>query len=507
MWMRVALIYPNMYGEYFPSIGLTYIATVIEETHDVTIVDLTHLRADWKPVLRQALRQINPQIVGLSTISFNHQLSLEIARLVKREFPDAPVIFGGVHPILRADEVIRSSCVDFVCTGEGEITFPALLEALERGTPVTAVKGLLFKNPAGKVLRTPPQPLIEDLDALPFPNWDHWDMTKYFKFTGVGKILPVLASRGCVFSCSFCSNRALRECLTGKYLRVRSPENVIQEILHQRAKYRARFDKIFFWDENFMGNSPAFYRFCELYRQYGLHTHLIWTCNLRADFVTDRWAEAAHGAGCYLTRIGVDAGNEWVRKTLLNKPISDARIYEARRIMKAHDVMVRFNMILGAPGENIATMRDSYRMIKRTRPEQFFFSIFQPIPGATINALIPIFDGTIFSEQWSQNHDFWKISIVNTRYISRKDIERFKDRINLIYIAKFFLDGLRRRNFRFLRDILHFLRYRYIQHNFLFQKLAIYTVFKYKTEDWRARFLKSLLSSGKGKGKNGKSER
>lgn len=147
---------------------------------------------------------------------------------IKGVYPNVPIIYGGVHPTLLPEETIKHSLVDAICIGEGEKTIVEYLNRLEKGESPN-VKGIWYKE-NGKIVRNSLRPFIQNLDSLPFPNWDYWNIEKYFKTFFIPNSLSILSSRGCPYNCSFCSNRAIASAIPGRYYRIRFAENVIEEI-------------------------------------------------------------------------------------------------------------------------------------------------------------------------------------------------------------------------------------------------------------------------------------
>ncbi|GAB4330134.1 MAG: radical SAM protein [Promethearchaeota archaeon] len=491
----MALVYPNMFGEFFPSIGLTYLGTVLQEEHDVKVLDLTATGKNWPAVVRRFISKFSPRVVGLSSLTFNHYWAVKVAHLVKQVDPSVLVVFGGVHSMISPRSVLEQPPVDVVCTGEGELAFPELLQEVTDGNrEFPGVRGFYYKGRDGKIHENPPAPLVEDLDALPFPNWDLWRVDKYLHFQHAQGELPMLGSRGCVYDCSFCSNHRLRQVLCGKYLRVRSPKNVVAEVEYQRQKYGKRFSNVYFWDENFLGGSKrAFREFCELYRVKGLHRKVIWSCNIRADRVDLDWAKTARRAGCFYVRFGVESGNDFIRNRVLNKNLSEEAVFKARKALEEADVLLRVNMMLGVPGESSNTLRESVSFVKRLKPDNYFFSLYQPLPGTRLLELIPRLGGEVEEERWRENFDFWMKSIVRTRYLSPKQLVNFRRRVYLGAMASFFFEGLRARHLRFLRDAFYFLKHWHLENKIDLIKLATFTILRYKFEDWKRRYVSELL--------------
>ena len=307
--MKVTLINCNLQDK-VPNIGLAYLVSSIEHRHDVKLVDLIFNSKDYLKILRENLKD-KPDIVGFSVTSFTFQNALFMARFIKEIYPDTPLILGGVHPTLVPEETIQHPLVDAICIGEGERSFLEYLNALEKGQE-PMVPGIWHKDRKGNITRNAPRPFNEDLDDIPFPNWDRWDVDLYLESSVlVTGSLYVLASRGCPYDCSYCSCHALRNIAEGRYYRTRSAENVIKEIKINIDKYADKGLKALYVCDDIFGLDKRFLKeFSDLYIKEGLNKRLPWGCQTRCDIVTDEWARQTRRAGCFLVSLGIESGDD-----------------------------------------------------------------------------------------------------------------------------------------------------------------------------------------------------
>jgi anaerobic magnesium-protoporphyrin IX monomethyl ester cyclase len=183
--------------------------------HKAKILDLVFHGKDWQQLVLEELKKDKPDLIGFSMLSFNYKIILEIARFIKHH-SNIPIIAGGVHVILSPEEVIRNHEIDIVCIGEGEFV---LKELLDNSLDCTGVDGVWYKQ-KGKIVKNKPRQLFTHLDDLGFPDFDDFDVEKCLFI--YNKHLPIMASRGCPYSCSYCNNHALRRVLKGTYVRFRS---------------------------------------------------------------------------------------------------------------------------------------------------------------------------------------------------------------------------------------------------------------------------------------------
>lgn len=180
-------------------------------------------------------------IVGISSLFTAYSdMALETARAIKTAMPDCIVVMGGHHATSMPEHLLLSPYVDFVIMGEGEISFPALADALTEGAPVTGIPGLAFKTKDGKIIKNG-RATIEDLSEIPMPALDLMDHSFYARKDGGSAVIT--SSRGCPLKCSYC-------CVGSSNIRwrKRTPRQVIEEIRINVEEYGARFFD--FEDEN-----------------------------------------------------------------------------------------------------------------------------------------------------------------------------------------------------------------------------------------------------------------
>ncbi len=181
--MDVLIVNPNSFfsstvdllnAQITPNLGIAYLISSIEHEHRVRLVDTTFHSENFRQYISGKIKGFNPDVVGISTLSFNFQASLKIACLLKEILPDPdiPFIWGGVHSTVVPEAVLSEPLVDAVCIGEGERSFPAYLERLKYKEEPYGVEGIWFKNKEGKIIKNSLRPFIQDLDSLlPRPGY------------------------------------------------------------------------------------------------------------------------------------------------------------------------------------------------------------------------------------------------------------------------------------------------------------------------------------------------
>jgi len=474
--MKVLLIEPNIRSyALLPPISLTALKGFIntKTRHHATILDLVFHKNDWQKIILNEIKKGQPDIIGFSVLSFNLHEALMIARFIKQRC-HAPIIFGGVHVILSPDEVIRRHEVDMICTGEGEET---LRELLDHNLHAKDIEGIWYKI-KGKVVKNKPRMLISNLDSLGFPDFDDFDLKKYF-FINHGH-LPIMASRGCPYSCSYCSNHALRKTLKGHYVRFRSVENIMKEIdLRMQQYYRKGLQYLYFFDDTFILDKEYILEFCKQYKNKRYHTMVRWNVNVRANLVTDELTRTMKEAGCYQVRMGVESGNEYIRNKVYNRGMTDQQIYGAFEIIHNNGLQLRLYFIVGAPYETIAMMQESLAMAKKSLADEIFFGALYPLAGTEIQKICEKESVIGTSEDTGYDrHDMGPVH--RTKYVSHAQLHRFNNKVKRWQIKEYMIDGLKLRGPLFIINCVLFLLYYRPKYDFELSQVLRWNVQKYK---------------------------
>lgn len=322
-------------------------------------------------------------VLAMSATTGLHRVYLGWAHALRRRFPHKALVLGGPHPTF-FPEVIEQAPLDGVCIGEGEESFPELLEALGEGGgggPGRAPAGWWIRRDhgAGPVERGAVRPPVLDLDALAPPAYDLLYDARAAYRRAPNKAF--LATRGCPHRCSYCFNRTLNERHRpfGRLIRTRDPEALIDDILRVRRRWGLRL--VWFLDANFVADRPWLEAFARVYRR---RVGLPYMCKLRPERATARVVRTLVESNCTAVGIGIECGSERLRREVLGRPVSDAAILEGCRRLKAHGLRVlAFNM-LGIPGESLEQALGTVALNVACGVDFGAATILQPYPGTEI---------------------------------------------------------------------------------------------------------------------------
>lgn len=337
-------------------------------------VDLIEIGGDMRAAISR-IRDVAPEVIAYSICSSEADRYLEINRRLKKELR-FHAVFGGPHPTF-FPSFIEKEGVDSICRGEGDLVFPRFLDALGTAS-IYDVPNFSFRVD-GSIRHNPLADLVDDLDALPFPDRD----LIYAKsaFQARSPVKAFYSGRGCPYNCSYCFNHIYHELYRGKgrIIGTKSVLRLLAEIKDVASRYPLTFVK---FNDDVFGVKPEWLReFAELYpREIGLP----FTCLARPNMVTAEFARLVKKAGCFSVSTAIESGDEEIRRTLLNRRISDEQIIQACAHLKEQGIKIYALNIIGLPGESEEQMLKTLALNRTVGADYADATIFQPYPGTQI---------------------------------------------------------------------------------------------------------------------------
>jgi radical SAM superfamily enzyme YgiQ (UPF0313 family) len=319
--------------------------------------------------LREVLRQIRPEAVGITCMTAEFPSVCVAAQIVRAEDASVPVVVGGVHPTLVPEEVLEYKCFDYVAIGEGEETAAALFALLASGGNPETVAGIAYRR-AGAVTCTAKRPLIEDLDALPLPSYRGLiDRDSHIPADLGG----VITSRGCPYPCLYCASKKLWT----RRVRIRSVSRVLEEIA---GLYREGVRLFRFQDDTFTIRTDRVLAFCDGMKNF---SGARWSCDTRVDLLEEGLARKMRAAGCYQINLGIESGSERIRN-LVAKKVDIATARRLVRMLKRCGIRVTAYFMIGLPTETGPEMDETLALARALAPDTPLFSVFTPYPGTEL---------------------------------------------------------------------------------------------------------------------------
>ena len=341
------------------NLGLGYLAaTLRREGRDVTIVDFE----EEPRAILAIIRKNDPIVVGFSLIFqfYVHRFG-DLIRYLRANGVDCHFTIGGHFPSLSYQHTLELIPeLDSVVRFEGEATLVELVDTVEAGADWRYLLGIAFLS-GGEPVANDLRPLVRDLDDLPYPERSYRPMAVLGR-----KALPILASRGCIRTCSFCSIHVFYRAAPGKVVRTRKPAEIVREM---RMLYDEQHISIFlFQDDDFPVFGPVWQRWTRTFlaelHAAGLVGKVIWKINCRADAVDPALFAEMKAAGLYYVYMGLESGSEDGLETL-NKNITVEENVRAVDTLKALGLVYEFGFMLFDPSTTFDSVRDNVAFLRR----------------------------------------------------------------------------------------------------------------------------------------------
>lgn len=364
------------------------------------------------------IKEGNFSLVAFSVLTNYYHPILEFAKEIK-ESCRVKICFGGIHPSSSPEECLENDFIDYVIIGEGEFALLELINNLEQGEKITDIQNLWFKD-NGSLIKNNVRDLIQNLNALPFPDKEiYYNELPYFSEDYV-----TIISRGCNYNCAFCWHSFFRKLYVnkGKYLRWRSPDNVIEELLLAKEKYN--YKMVQFDDDNLLFDLKWLNDFSEKYRK---HIKAPFKAIITPYIASEEMIKLLAKANCKLVEIGVQTVNEYSRKRL-DIPGSLEKVKQAVDWCKEYKIKVWCDHILGLPFENNLDQDKAVLFYNELKPNYICTPYIQYYPKTRI------------SEEYKQAHySFQDIQINNITLSNNKFLSKYQLIMTTIGLLPHFL--------------------------------------------------------------------
>lgn len=390
--MKAALVFPKVsnYDHYNSKLirvplGLLTVATRAKQAGaEVFLIDERRC-PDAKEEIQSLLKKHHLDCVGFSVMTGNQiHFAKNLSRFVKSISP-VPIVWGGVHPTLDPVVTCKDALVDYVVVGEGEDIFVSLLAALSAGSPIETVRGIAFQR-MGEVVLTEAS-VLPDLDSNVgvdyslLPYQEYRETSAFFNFES-DIILPVETSRGCPFSCTFCTEPAM-----ARGWRTMSVASVLEEV--QRIKHEYGTRAISFVDDLFFVRHEHTERIINAL--IAAQLDIEWYANVRAEYVVKHGREyfaKVAAAGCRSLTMGAEGGTNEVLKRVRKGAVTVQKLLEANRILRDVGIAPHFSSIIGYPNEEeeevCATIDMAWQLLIENSKAKVSLNKLIPTPGSII---------------------------------------------------------------------------------------------------------------------------
>ena len=310
--------------------------------------------------------------------------------MIKNEFPDSTVIFGGVHSTALPEEALATGYCDYVVRGEGEETMLKLHQAIRGNGEAADLLGLSFIK-EGKIVNNPEGPLIPDINTIPpFPH-HLFPSPKYDRGF-------LTSSRGCPYRCSYCSQRLI----TGTTYRYKSAELLLDEIDVLVNSYNQK--ELNFYDDNFCLKARRVHELCDKIIERGLHKKVKFAVQTRADNVVKHGGESLvkHMAEAGFTHMGFGLETGVQRIADLTRKDETVQIHlDALELCNKHGMDVSFFNIFGFPTETATDRFETFKLVRNSTAVATKYNNLIPYPGTPIYNELKDSGRVVVNKHWA----------------------------------------------------------------------------------------------------------
>ena len=375
-------LYPAGAKHGLPPLDIPSAAAVIR-SKGIAVQVIDCLGCNWElSELILCLQDQMPELVAIRTSTPTFDWDMRVGRIINMVVNSKIIVFGP-HAALFPEQTLRQPFVDAVVVGEPELTFLGIGERGEFG----GCEGIWYKE-KGDVVRNATRKRIDDLDKLPFPAWDLMPYHAYDGIELMGNLKPfvtALTSRGCPYGCTYCPYPVTQ----GRKLRVRSPENVVDELewLANSLGVKA----VLFRDPEFALYRDRVVGICEgiLKRE----VRLAWRCETRMEDLDEELIALMAKAGCIGINMGIESADEQVLRNVKRKAVSLERALSVVRTCKKNRIEAFCFFILGLPGETEKSALRTIDYALKLNPTFMQFTVATPYPGTELS-------------RWAESNDF-----------------------------------------------------------------------------------------------------
>ena len=324
------------------------------------------------------ITRLHPKLVGLSVLTPYVPMARKLNALV-RKHTSALVVWGGVHPTIFPEDCTTDA--DIVCQGEGEGAMSDLAIRLRDGKPFQDIENLWLKDQNNHVIQNPMRPLLQDLDAMPFmaSGDESFHFIESNKVTNHDPVLSeetlwIQSSRGCPYTCSFCVEAVLHKTYRGlgRLVRIRSVDNLLEEIKANLNMPRRKIKDVQFIDEIFGVKEDWCSEFEEKYKK---EIGLPFEMQANPDGVKYGALAKLVSAGLAQIGFGIQTGSDYMRNQLFNRPGKNTGILKLSKELEKYKIRVKYDFIINNPYDTEQTLEDGIEVFLQL-PKPLYFNLF-----------------------------------------------------------------------------------------------------------------------------------
>jgi len=380
---RVLFIYPNIHSNCAFSPAIQILSSILK--NNGYLVDCIHVNKWITPYKKSnIINKFNKKrynLVCVSSISSEFNDANIIAKWIKEENKDIPIIMGGIHAIIKPND-LWDSYFDAFCIGEGERVLLELVEKMKINKNYYKTKSFWFKKGENRIKNE--LSILTNIEDIPLRDLDILDIKKILSKTSGWYAISF--SRGCPYNCSFCINPLLRKIYNvnlKEFIRMTSVKKSINELENVVNKF-GKYIKVFSFNDDLLTiHKNWISEFCREYkRKIYDKFNIKFAILTRADSLNENMIKTLKESGCQEIAIGVETGNDKLRNDILNKNISKEEIINLFKLCKKYNLNTLAYIMIGIPGENKETILDTLNLLNKIKPRLIRISFLNPEYGS-----------------------------------------------------------------------------------------------------------------------------
>jgi len=371
MIFLVHINYSEDHSEKILPLGILSVGSALKKYgYEVKLININERQIDK---IAEEIIKINPDYVGISVMTgIQTQHSAEFSKKIKNN-SKIPVLWGGIHPSLLAEQCIKENYIDYVIRGEGELTILEFTEKFLGNKDFSGILGLAYKKNS-RIFINPSRPLVENLDEWRL-DFSLLDLNQFiFPLGKYQRVIAYKTSRGCPFGCAFCYNFEFNK----SRWRCWSEKIVLEDMEFLKKNYN--IDAVKFYDDNFFVDRK---RALFILKSINLPSHV----EIRIDFIDNEIASELTKLNIFDMLIGIESGSDRLL-ALIDKRFTVEKLLRGVEIIAKYSLHASYSFIVGLPTETenefISTINLMYKIYKIHPQAGFTLGAYLPYPGSKL---------------------------------------------------------------------------------------------------------------------------
>ncbi len=385
--MKISIIVPRWVGRaydyYAFPLGLAYISAILKrDSHTVSVLNCNNHSETIDQLIASFILENKPEVVCTGGLSVHFSIIDQLVACVRNTDSAIKIVLGGGVISSEPEVIFEKLKPDFGVIGEGEITISELAGALAGNSSYDAIPGLIYRSASGEIVQTEKRRPVKDLDSLPWPDYEGFEIDKqleamlptdenYLHMHDKPRMLPMISSRSCPYSCSFCFHPL------GNQYRERSLDSFFAELDHLVKHYR--LNSVMVLDELFAVKRERLHEFCRRIKPYGI----TWIVQLRVDNVDKEILDLMKDAGCVFISYGIESMCDKILESM-QKKTTRMEIEKALKLTIEAGIGIQGNLLFGDSEEDHKTMAESLFWWSDNRRYQINITPIYAYPGTKI---------------------------------------------------------------------------------------------------------------------------